>query len=162
MRMGQHRGGWVIALSFVVAMMLTMLPLPDWAEYLRPEWVTMVLIYWCMALPSRVGVGIGWLMGLFLDVIHGAVLGQYALALALIAYFTLTLHRRLRVYPLMQQSLVVMMLILLQQLLITWVKGFLGQQPDSLGYWLPSLTSMLLWAWVFIILRDIRRHFRVS
>jgi len=157
-----HRGGWVIAMSFIVAMMLTMLPLPDWAEYLRPEWVSMVLIYWCMALPSRVGVGIGWLVGLFLDVIHGAVLGQYALSLALIAYFTLTLHQRLRVYPLVQQSLVVLMLILLQQLLITWIKGFLGQTPDSLGYWLPSLSSMLLWAWVFIILRDIRRHFRVS
>jgi len=157
-----HRGGWVIAMSFVVAMMLTMLPLPDWAEYLRPEWVTMVLIYWCMALPSRVGVGIGWLMGLFLDVIHGAVLGQYALSLALIAYITLTLHRRLRVYPLLQQSLVVLMMILLQQLIITWIKGFLGQPPSSLGYWVPSLTSMLLWAWVFIILRDLRRHFRVS
>jgi rod shape-determining protein MreD len=162
MNMAHHRGGWVILMSFIVAMMLAMLPLPEWSEYARPEWATMVLIYWCMALPNRVGVGIGWLTGLFLDVIHGAVLGQYALALALIAYFTLTLHRRLRVYPLVQQSLVVMMLILLQQLLITWIKGFLGQPPDSLAYWLPSLTSMLLWAWVFIILRDLRRHFRVS
>ena len=157
-----HRGGWVIALSFIVAMMLTMLPLPDWAESLRPEWATMVLIYWCMALPARVGVGIGWLAGLFLDVIHGAVLGQYALALALIAYFTLSLHRRLRVYPLMQQSVIVFMLIVLQQLLITWIKGFLGLPPDSLSHWLPAVTSMLLWAWVFIILRDLRRHFRVS
>jgi len=162
MSIGQHRGNWVIAMSFVVAMMLTMVPLPVWAEYLRPEWASMVLIYWCMALPSRVGVGVGWLVGLFLDVIHGAVLGQYALALALVAYLTLTLHQRLRIYPLMQQSLVVMMLILLQQLLITWVKGFIGQPPESLAYWLPSLSSMLLWAWVFILLRDLRRHFRVS
>lgn len=157
-----RRGGWVIAMSFIVAMMLTMLPLPDWAEYFRPEWVTMVLIYWCMALPNRVGVGIGWLVGLFLDVIHGAVLGQYALALALIAFFTLSLHRRLRVYPLLQQSLVVLMLIVLQLLIITWVKGFLGLPPDSISHWLPSVSSMLLWAWVFIILRDLRRHFRVS
>lgn len=157
-----HRGGWVIALSFTAALMLTMLPLPDWAAYLRPEWATMVLIYWCMALPERVGVGIGWIVGLFLDVIHGAVLGQYALALALIAYFTLNLHQRMRIYPLLQQSLIVLVLVLMQQLLITWIKGFLGQSPDSLAYWLPSLTSMLLWAWVFIVLRDLRRHFRVS
>ncbi len=162
MRTVYQRGGWVIAMSFVIALMLTMLPLPDWAAYLRPEWATMVLIYWCMALPQRVGVGTGWVVGLFLDVIHGAVLGQYALALALIAYFTLNLHQRLRIYPLTQQALVVLMLVLMQQLLITWIKGFLGQQPDSLAYWLPSLTSMLLWAWVFVILRDLRRNFRVS
>ena len=157
-----HRGGWVIALSFAVALMLTMLPLPDWAAYWRPEWATLVLIYWCMALPDRVGVAIGWVVGLFLDVIHGAVLGQYALTLALIAYFTLNLHQRLRIYPLMQQSLVVLVLVLMQQLLITWIRGFLGHPPGSLAYWLPSLTSMLLWAWIFIVLRDVRRHFRVS
>jgi rod shape-determining protein MreD len=161
MNAARHRGGWVIAMSFVVALMLTMLPLPDWAAYLRPEWATMVLIYWCMALPQRVGTGVGWVVGLFLDVIHGAVLGQYALALALIAYFTVSLHQRLRIYPLTQQSLIVLMLILMQELLLTWVRGFLGQPPNSLAYWLPSLTSMLLWAWVFVILRDLRRKFRV-
>lgn len=158
----QRRGGWVIALSFTVAFMLTMLPLPDWAAPWRPEWATMVLIYWCMALPERVGVATGWVVGLFLDVIHGAVLGQYALALALIAYFTLTLHQRLRIYPLIQQSLIVLLLVLMQQLLITWIRGFLGQPPASLTHWLPSLTSMLLWAWMFIVLRDLRRHFRVN
>jgi len=157
-----RRGGWVIFASFAVALMLTMLPLPDWAAYWRPEWATMVLIYWCMALPDRVGVGIGWLVGLFLDVIHGAVLGQYALALALIAYFTLNLHQRMRIYTLVQQSLIVLVLVLLQQLLITWIKGFLGQSADSFAHWLPALTSMLLWSWMFIILRDLRRHFRVS
>lgn len=155
-------GGWVIAMSFVAALMLTMLPLPDWGGYLRPEWATMVLIYWCLALPERVGVGTGWVVGLFLDVIHGAVLGQYALALALVAYFTLNLHQRMRIYPLIQQSVVILMLVLMQQLLITWIKGFLGQPLDSLAYWLPSLTSMLLWAWVFVILRDLRRKFKVS
>lgn len=160
-RIHQH-GGWVIGLTFIAAMMLTMIPLPDWAEFLRPEWVTMVLIYWCMALPERVGVGIGWLAGLLLDVIHGAVLGQYALALTLIAYLTHTLHQRLRIYPLWQQALVVLMLLLLQQLLVIWIKGFLGQSPNSLLYWLPSFTSMLLWPWMFLILRDIRRNFRVS
>ncbi len=157
-----HRGGWVIIMSFGIALMLTMLPLPDWAAYWRPEWATMVLIYWCMALPERVGVATGWVVGLFLDVIHGAVLGQYALALALIAYFTLTLHQRLRIYPLIQQSLIVLLLVLMQQLLITWIRGFLGQPPASLTHWLPSLTSMLLWAWMFIVLRDLRRHFRVN
>lgn len=162
MKMVHHSGGWVIALTFIVAMMLTMVPVPNWAESLRPEWVTMVLIYWCMALPERIGVGVGWIAGLLLDVIHGAVLGQYAMALSLIAYFTHTLHQRLRIYPLPQQALVVLLLMLLQQLLVIWVKGFLGQSPNSLTYWIPSFTSMLLWPWMFLILRDVRRNFRVS
>lgn len=161
MRNAQHRGGQVIFLSFVAALMLTLIPLPEWASYLRPEWVSLVLIYWCMALPERIGIGAGWLAGLFLDVIHGAVLGQYAMALAIIAYFTHNLHQRLRVFPVTQQMLVVLLLILFQQLIVIWIKGFIGESPQSLRYWLPSLTTMLLWPWLFVILRDLRRHYRV-
>lgn len=161
MRRRHHRGGWVILMTFIAAIMLTLVPLPEWAVYLRPEWVTMVLIYWCMALPERVGVGIGWVAGLFLDVIHGAILGQYAMVLALIAYFTLNLHQRLRVFPMAQQALVVVLLVLFQQLVVVWIKGFIGDPSDSLRSWLPSLTTMLLWPWLFVILRDLRRHYQV-
>ena len=114
----RHQGGWAIAATFIIALVLTMLDLPDWAETARPEWVAMVLIYWCMALPQRVGVGIAWVLGLMLDVTRGAILGQYAMALALVAYLTVVLHRRLRIYPLWQQALVVWMLIAFEQMLV--------------------------------------------
>lgn len=156
-----HHGGWAIALSFVAALMLTMLPLPDWAALFRPEWVAMVLIYWCLALPDRVGVGVGWSVGLLLDVVRGALLGQNALALALVAYLTLHLHRRIRIYPLWQQSLFVLLMVALNQMLVLWVKGVSGQPPDDWLYWLPSLTSMLFWPWAFLILRDLRRQYQV-
>lgn len=162
MRLGHHQGGKAIALSFVVALILTMLPLPDWAELGRPEWVTLVLVYWCLALPERVGVGIGWLLGLVLDVIHGSLLGQYALGLALVAYLAHLLHQRIRVYPLWQQALTILMLVALQQMLVLWVKGILGQSPNTWFYWLPSLSSCLLWPWTFLMLRDVRRRFQVS
>lgn len=161
MRASPHHGGSVILFSFVAALMMTLLPLPGWGEYLRPEWVTMVLVYWCMALPDRVGVGVAWIAGLFLDVVHGAVLGQYAMALTLIAYFTVSLHKRLRIYPVWQQALVLLLLVLFQQLVVIWVKGFIGESPESLRYWLPSLSSMLLWPWIFVLLRDLRRRYRV-
>jgi rod shape-determining protein MreD len=162
MRMANHHGGGIILLTFIAALMLTMMPLPGWGEYLRPEWVTMVLIYWCMALPERVGIGFGWLAGLLLDVVHGAVLGQYALALALVAFITLHLHQRMRVYPLGQQALLVLLLVMLQQMLVIWVNGFLGETPRGLQHWLPAFVSMLLWPWLFLILRDVRRKFRVG
>ena len=64
---GKRHGGGVILLTFIAALLLTVIPLPDWARYLRPDWVGLVLIYWCMALPDRVGVTTGWLMGLMVD-----------------------------------------------------------------------------------------------
>lgn len=158
----QRRGGWVITATFVVGLMLTMLPLPDWAEPYRPEWITMILIYWCLALPNRIGVGVGWIMGLFLDVVRGAVLGQHALALALTAFLALHLHQRVRLYPVWQQALTVLMLVAFAQMLVLWIKGVIGQSPESWLYWAPSLVSMVLWPWVFLILRDVRRKFQVN
>ena len=156
----KHRSG-IILLSFGIAFALTMLPLPYWSEIGRPEWVSLVVIYWCLALPERIGVGVAWIAGLLLDVIHGAILGQYALALALIAYFTLHFYQRIRIYRIWQQTLVVLMLILSEQLMIIWIKGTIGQAPESRLYWLPSITTALLWPWTYHILRDLRRNFRV-
>lgn len=161
MSLQKHHGGEIIVATFVAALLLTMLPLPGWAERLRPEWVTMVLIYWCLAVPNRVGVGVGWVVGIFLDVARGAVLGQNALALSLVALLAVHLHQRIRVYPLWQQALTVLMLVAFSQMLALWVRGVMGQSPESWGYWLPSLASMLLWPWVFLVLRDVRRRFQV-
>ncbi len=157
----KHHGGWVIIASLILAFMLTAMPLPEWAVNWRPAWVAMVLIYWCMALPDRVGIGIGWLLGLLLDVQQGTVLGQHALGLAVIAYITLKSHQRLRVYPLVQQAILVCCYVLLFQFLVLWIKGMMGLPPQHWTFWMPALTSMLLWPWLFIILRDIRRKFHV-
>lgn len=158
----KRQGGKAIFLTIVIALLLTVFPLPDWARPYRPEFATLVLIYWCMALPSRVNIGIAWLTGLFIDVLTGALLGQHALALALVAFVTVKLHKQIRVYPRWQQSLSVFTLIALGELLIVWIKGITGESPQSWNYWAPSFTSALLWPWVFYMLRDIRRKFRVS
>lgn len=157
----QH-GGWIIIASFVVALMLVALPLPGWSEYLRPQWVVLVLIYWCMALPYRVGIGISWLAGIFVDVLTGAILGQHALAYSVVAYVVIKLHKRVRVFPVWQQALLVLVLVLLSQLLTLWIRGAIGRVPDSWTYWLPSVTSTLIWPWAFMLLRDIRRRFHVQ
>ncbi len=157
-----HQGGWIIIATFVAALMLTVAPLPDWLGQMRPEWAALVLIYWCMALPQRIGVGVGWIVGLFVDVLRAELLGQYALAFALIAYVTLHLHRRVRVFPLWQQAASILVLIVLEQMLILWVKGIMGQSPHTWTYWLPSVTSMLVWPIVYILLRGIRRYYRIS
>ncbi|MGE0384200.1 MAG: rod shape-determining protein MreD [Gammaproteobacteria bacterium] len=153
---------WVITLSFVVAFMLTALPLPSWASAWRPAWVAMVLVYWCIALPQRVGVVIAWVVGLFLDVLTGALLGQHAAGLAIVAWVAVRLHLRIRVFPLGQQALVVG-LMLAVYLAVMALVGRLTSVTQSHGNPLLALpASMLLWPWLFILLRDLRRRFQVT
>jgi rod shape-determining protein MreD len=162
MSLTRHRGGWVIAMSFIISMILTMLPLPGSLEIFRPEWVTLTLIYWCMALPARVGVGIGFTVGLFLDVIRDTLLGQYALALTLIAFITLHLHQRVRVFPLWQQAVSIFILVMLESVVVLWVKGIIG---ESVSFWnliATAGTSMIAWPFVFVVLRHVRRTYQVS
>jgi rod shape-determining protein MreD len=162
MTSGQRRGSWVIILSFLMALILNSVPLPTWPERFRPDWVSLVLIYWCMALPYRVGVATGWASGLVLDAARGAVLGQHALALSVVAFLTLRTHRRVRVFPLWQQAISVLLFLLVNQLLVFWINGIIGYPPDDFWYLAPALGGMLFWPWVFILLRDARRRFRVG
>ncbi len=156
------RSAWVILITFAVAFMLNLLPLPPWLDRFQPDWMALVLIYWCMALPNRVGVGTGWLLGLALDTAQGALLGQHALAMAVVAYLTIRTHQRVRVFPLWQQAPSVLMLLLVNHLLVAWVYGIIGYPPRGFWYLAPALGGMLLWPWVFIVLRDLRRRFGVA
>jgi rod shape-determining protein MreD len=142
--------------------MLTAMPLPDWAAILRPFWVSMVLVYWCMALPQRVGIATGWLVGLLVDVLTGALLGQHAASLAIVAFMTLSAHQRIRVFPLGQQAMVVGLILAAHLAVILFVRVLTSAPPIGFEVLLPLLSSMILWPWLFIILRDVRRRFNVS
>jgi rod shape-determining protein MreD len=157
-----RQGGSIILLSFVVAFMLTAVPLPDWAAAWRPVWVAMVLIYWCMALPHRIGIGTAWCVGLLLDVQQGALLGQNALGLSIVAFVTLAGYQRVRVFSLVKQALVVCSILFIYLFLMLWVQAMIGYPPQHWAFWMPIVTSMMLWPWLFIILRDLRRTYRVS
>ncbi len=146
-------------LALLVAFMLTIMPLPEGMQEFRPDWVTLVLIYWAMALPSRTGVTVAFLAGLMLDVTHGAILGQHALGLTVVVYIVHLQHQRMRVASLIQQAIVIFFLLLLKQLIVLWVSGIVGRAPDTWLYFMPSLVGALLWPWLYIVLRDLRRKF---
>jgi rod shape-determining protein MreD len=157
-----RRSRLIILATFLVALVLTILPWPVWTEQFRPDWVGLVLIYWCMALPNRVGVGTGFTLGLILDVLYGSMLGENALAKTLIAFLTVRFHLQLRMFPRWQQAVVVLLLVATNNLLVLWIKHLAGTSPSSWSYLTPSIVSMLIWPWLFVILRDIRRHGNVS
>ena len=148
--------------TIIGAFMLAIMPLPDWAVEFRPDWVTLVLIYWAMAVPSRIGVTVAWLAGLLLDVSYGTLMGQHAIGMVIVIYFIHIQHQRLRVASLLQQSIVIFVMLLIKQLLILWVDGMVGRAPDSWLFFMPAITSTLLWPWTYLILRDMRRKFSVS
>ncbi|NOQ70247.1 MAG: rod shape-determining protein MreD [Gammaproteobacteria bacterium] len=141
--------------------MLAIMPLPIWAVESRPDWVTLVLIYWVLAFPGQIGVGIAWFTGLILDVSYGTLMGQHAIGMVLVIYIIHLQHQRLRVASLLQQAIVIFFLLLLKQLLTLWVDGMLGRAPDNWLYFVPTITSALLWPWVYLILRDLQRKFGV-
>lgn len=149
-------------ITIIGAFMLAIMPLPDWAVEFRPDWVTLVLIYWAMAVPARIGVTVAWFTGLLLDVSYGTLMGQQAVGMVLVIYVIHLQHQRLRVASLLQQAIVIFVLLLIKQLLSLWVDGMLGRAPDSWLYFMPTITSTLLWPWTYLILRDLRRKFSVE
>lgn len=144
---------FIVPITLIVAFILTLLPMPGWAIWLRPAWVLMTLIYWAMVMPERVNVGTAWITGVFLDVLEGTLLGEHAFALTVVIYFVVRMSSRLCMFPLVQQGLSIFLLVLLYQFILFCIQGFLGALPNSWLYWSSSLTSMLLWPWVYNILR---------
>jgi rod shape-determining protein MreD len=158
-------GLWMIALTFVVAMILAIVPLPDSVPielgYLRPQWVVLVLIYWVIALPGRVGILVAWSIGLIVDVLLGSLLGQHGVAFILVAYIASSLYQRLRMFSLWQQSMIVFAIVGLNQLINFWIESIVGIGDWNLWYLLSSVVSALLWPSVFLLLRYCRRQFNV-
>jgi rod shape-determining protein MreD len=157
------RGTWVILVSIFLAGLLAIVPLPPWLEEWRPKWMTLVVIYWVIALPHRVGLFTAWCLGFFTDVLEGTLLGLNAFTLTLVAYGALSFYQRMRMFTPLQQSLTVLMLVGVQQLLVFWVLTATGQNTATdLSFITPALSSALLWPLVFILLRSWRRGFLVT
>ena len=152
----------VITATFAVALLVTVLPMPDAMTLWRPAWVAMILIYWCMAAPDQVGVVAGWTAGLLLDIMTGTLLGQHALGLSIVAYVTHRAHRRVRMLPRWRQAMTVFGLVFLYQVLVLWSNGIRGIPVVVPAYWVSSpFVSMLLWPWIFPVLRAVRRRYDV-
>jgi len=160
------RGWWVIIVSFFAAMIFAVVTLPDLLPlefgFLRPDWVLLVLIYWVIALPQRVGVLTGWVLGLMMDILLGTLMGQHAFVFMVIAYFAENLYQRLRMFAVWQQSLVVLVLVGIAQLLSFWIESLVGPKDWSLWMLLPAVMSALVWPWMFLLLRFLRRFFGVT
>ena len=145
-----------VVITIIVALMLMVVPLPDWAAPFRPDWIALTLIYWAMMLPRTWSVGSAWLIGIVLDVAQGTVLGQHALALCLIVFITVRFHLLMRVFPMQQLTATVFAILALYQFILFWINGVAGIDVPAVDYWGPVITGTLLWPFVLMVLRGVR------
>jgi len=153
---------WVILITFVLAMFLNSLPYPEWMKYAKPDWVMLVLFYWCLAVPNRIGVGFGWLSGLAMDILYYSLLGQHAIGKAFVALVAVSSHRRLRLYDLWQQCIVVFIVASIDIGITVWIYHLTEDTEVRLEFWLSALTSCLIWPVVYNLLRLLRHRSEIS
>lgn len=152
-------GYWAVSISLAVSMLLAVLPVSPPYHWFRPEWTAMVIIFWSVSTPGRVGIGVAWLAGLVLDGVQGVTLGQNALGLAVIAYVAGVLHQRIRHFALLQQAGMVFVLVGLYLLLCYWVQSLASTSAKNLYFLGGALSSTLLWPWFAWLMQSYKRLF---
>ena len=145
-----------VVVSIIIALMLTMLPLPGSADTFRPDWIALILIFWAISVPASYGVGVAWVVGIVLDVTQGTLLGQHALALVAIVFVTAKFHLLMRVFPLLQLTATVFALLSLYQFLLFWVNGVAGVTAPASTYWGPVISGTVLWPLLYTFLSGVR------
>lgn len=156
------RNGWVVWFSFLLGLLLSVSPLPQFMEIFRPLWLALLLTFWTLALPHKVGMTTAWVLGLMEDVLYGTLLGQNALILSLITFLVMSLQQRLRMYPMWQQCLILLVIFGLAQLAQLWLSALTGNRQPTLALLLPALVSVLLWPWVSYGMRGLRKRLKIN
>ena len=153
--MSSGSGRLPVIVTIILAIMLTVMPLPDWADPFRPDWVALTLVYWAMMLPRTWSIGSAWIVGIVLDVAQGTILGQHALALCFIIFITVRFHLLMRVFPMQQLTATVFAILTLYQFILFWINGVAGIDVPLVDYWGPVITGTILWPFVMALMSSL-------
>jgi rod shape-determining protein MreD len=158
--MALKRDTKVMVLSIVIAIFLAILILPHWAQYFRPQWILLVLIYWSLYSSGRIGAGVAWCLGILLDLLNGTLLGEHALALTLVIYLVIKLQRQIRMFPMMQQIIMVFIISLIYLAIIYILQSIFDVSPSGgFLYWITAAISAICWPWVSRLLNSWNKNF---
>lgn len=150
-----------IYLTMLLALLLTILPMPALLDHHRPDWLVLVVLYWVIALPHRVNIGTAWVCGLLLDILLGSTLGVHALSMAIMAYVVALQFQKIRNFSVWQQALVMGSVSLLGQLTVFWAEHLFGVVTLNYRLFWTSLSTLVLWPAAFLLLRRLRRRLHI-
>ena len=136
--------------SLALALLANFLPWRSVA--LAPDFVALVLVFWCVRQPRLVGLGAGWVLGLLIDAGNGVLMGQHALAYSLLAFASITLSRRILWFPLWGQALHVLALLLFAQGISALVRLAAGAEFPGWVVAVGPLIGAMLWPLVTTLL----------
>ena len=152
----------VVGLTLFVALVLTVLPPPDLVFLYWPDWVVVVVFYWALMLPERIGPWVGFIVGTLLEVISVKSFGVMGLGMATLAFAVNRAHLQLRVLSIWQQMIVVGVFVGIFKLLTGWLYGLISGFAISSEYFYSLIGCMLSWPFIFILLQEFRRTARLN
>ena len=144
---------WFVAITLALAFTINLLPLSGFALALRPDFFALVLLYWAIHQPRWIGIGVAWACGLLTDVVEANLFGQHALAYAILGFAASYFHRRVLRFPLWQQALHVLGLLLIAQLVVLVLRLMSGATLPTAAIVLSSVSSALIWPVVSALLQ---------
>lgn len=158
--MSRARNGWVLPVSLLLALLLGLVPLPPTLQPLRPYWLALVLAYWVLEEPEKIGLGVAFVLGLVADLAFGGLIGEQAMRLVILAFILDRFRPRMRFFPLSQQALAIGGLLLNDRVVGFVIHLVLGAVQLPGTYWVSPLLGMLLWVPLCLVLDALRLNRR--
>jgi rod shape-determining protein MreD len=152
----------LIPTSIIIAFVLQIMPMPLAIDIYRPDWLLLILCYWTMALPNRVGVGVTAICGITLDILYGTSLGVHSFAMAVPVYLVAANYQRFRNYSVVQQAIMIFIISMIYHMLVYWLQYWLTGVQFRFEFLWPVMSSVFLWPWLFWLLRRYRRLLGVT
>jgi rod shape-determining protein MreD len=138
------RGSFIVV-TLIAALLVNLLPWSGAALWIRPDFVALVVLYWCIEQPRKIGFLAPWLLGLFMDIADGSLFGQHALAYSILAYAGIVLHRRVLGFSGTAQVVHVVLLLLMNDLIVLGIRAAAGADFPGFQYFIGSFVAGVLW-----------------
>ncbi len=158
----QRLNQWWFTGTLVAALLLMLVPLPGVLEPFKPYWPALILLYWALESEDRVSLGLAFSVGLCADLLVGVLLGEQAMRLCALTFIALRFRSRLRFFPMWQQALAVLALLLNDRILLMIVRMLAGGPLPPVSWWISPFVGAALWPFVFLLLDDLRARLRIQ
>lgn len=136
---------FIVSITFIIALLLSILPMPSYLKWMMPNWLALVLIYWMVFMPKLIGIAYIFLLTCAIDILLGNFIGTMGLCLLPIAFFADLLCYKFRTFSIGQQFLMISVLVGVGQLIRLWVQLYIHHPPSNIMYWVNVPISTITW-----------------